>query len=784
MTVPIKQLFNKRNGQYNPINPNSYIQGIIDNRNDKELQEYIDTIGTFIVSFDTDTQTTRCSIDVHIRKKGLQITYFNPNTNENITEYFKGNASDVTNDSIWGNDDNWELIPDKQYIENHAVIPNKSINMNKLADDVVQAIGDSGLSADEEDLTDRNGILKFKDRKYNVEEASGLGYKILRRNWVEDKNILTQEMINEANTIYEIRYDFDLNEEEITIPVGCVLKFNGGVLNNGQIVGNKTVISSPIVLIFGSELQLTGSWSIDALYPEWFGANANGESDCVEAINKAILLASTLNIYNVKLSSGTYLVYSTIYMRNGVSLRGVSSALFPYGYSGTIIYADFADTKSFVISNYAAYNDVEIGYRDTLSGAQVTDGNFTPCREFHIEDIRIQCKQRIFGGVRSIGCFGFLRRNVTISNVYYGFVTIASWNGSDENLSVTNCLYSCFFIQSDVNCVSMKNCNAVSTTDATVYDDYVYEIMTANMSYIKSYSSCLFARFAYSLYLKNFCCEGGNVGKQFLSCSSVEDHAPYTENIKEWEYTVRATTIHLYDGFHNNLTGCKGLYAHESNKIIDSGYLYNKGIEGKSNDFYYNPNVFSVPINILTLNDFIALDDNIFKNINNASLGSDTITFSGNDIVVFENRNVTIAGKSGANVEMSSGFRPKIRIINGRLYIKNIEFSITGSGTTNKLYTGIITCNGNSKVIFENCIFNLNGNSCVIDNVSAINGTSGMVTARAGSIINVAFRGCTFNGTGTIVNQNCKVNSLSLNNCSLNDTVLIGGSVDSVYEDY
>ena len=127
MTVPIKQLFNKRNGQYNPINPNSYIQGIIDNRNDKELQEYIDTIGTFIVSFDTDTQTTRCSIDVHIRKKGLQITYFNPNTNENITEYFKGNASDVTNDSIWGNDDNWELIPDKQYIENHADNPESPI---------------------------------------------------------------------------------------------------------------------------------------------------------------------------------------------------------------------------------------------------------------------------------------------------------------------------------------------------------------------------------------------------------------------------------------------------------------------------------------------------------------------------------------------------------------------------------------------------------------------------------------------------------------------------------
>lgn len=42
-------------------------------------------------------------------------------------------------------------------------------------------------------------------------------------------------MINQPNTIYEIRYDFDANGETINIPENCTLKFKGGSLNNGSI---------------------------------------------------------------------------------------------------------------------------------------------------------------------------------------------------------------------------------------------------------------------------------------------------------------------------------------------------------------------------------------------------------------------------------------------------------------------------------------------------------------------------------------------------------------------
>ena len=94
--------------------------------------------------------------------------------------------------------------------------------------------------ADDEDIASVNegeglSVLKLADRAYNPSNFSGKGYKILRRNIVEGKNVLTQEMVNEPDTVYEIRYDFDLDGGQIIIPENCILKFDGGSLSNGKL---------------------------------------------------------------------------------------------------------------------------------------------------------------------------------------------------------------------------------------------------------------------------------------------------------------------------------------------------------------------------------------------------------------------------------------------------------------------------------------------------------------------------------------------------------------------
>lgn len=57
-------------------------------------------------------------------------------------------------------------------------------------------------------------------------------------------NALIQGMINDPHTIYYIQYDYNLNGQTITIPEGCVLKFEGGSFKNGTLIGNNTPVHS------------------------------------------------------------------------------------------------------------------------------------------------------------------------------------------------------------------------------------------------------------------------------------------------------------------------------------------------------------------------------------------------------------------------------------------------------------------------------------------------------------------------------------------------------------
>lgn len=60
----------------------------------------------------------------------------------------------------------------------------------------------------------------------------------------EYRNIITQSMINDANSIYEIRYDFDLEGATLEVPENCILKFEGGSLKNGIISSDNLMLYS------------------------------------------------------------------------------------------------------------------------------------------------------------------------------------------------------------------------------------------------------------------------------------------------------------------------------------------------------------------------------------------------------------------------------------------------------------------------------------------------------------------------------------------------------------
>lgn len=112
------------------------------------------------------------------------------------------------------------------------------------------------VPADEEDITEQNGTLQLANKTYDKQSFSGLGRVYLRKNIVGNKNVLTQAMINKANTIYVIQYDYDLKEANINIPENSVLNFIGGAIGNGTIIGNKTKVINLNV----DRIILSGTW--------------------------------------------------------------------------------------------------------------------------------------------------------------------------------------------------------------------------------------------------------------------------------------------------------------------------------------------------------------------------------------------------------------------------------------------------------------------------------------------------------------------------------------------
>lgn len=133
------------------------------------------------------------------------------------------------------------------------------------------------------------------------------------------KNILTQDMINEPNTTYEIRYNYDLNGQEITIRNKCVLNFTGGSLKGGKLKTNNVYIKGFPKLYVDVE-----NFGNDKIYIDWFMENQ--DVDISTIINKVLL-------YNdcIVLSNRTYNVKNTI---NIVNER---KQILGTGYFGTFI---------------------------------------------------------------------------------------------------------------------------------------------------------------------------------------------------------------------------------------------------------------------------------------------------------------------------------------------------------------------------------------------------------------------------------------------------------------
>ena len=139
----------------------------------------------------------------------------------------------------------------------------------------------------------KDDVSELINKTYNPVEYSGMGRVILRKNMVNGVNVLTQEMINQANTIYVIRYDFTLTSD-VTIPENCILEFNGGsVSGNGTdkstITLNNTFIDGNNC--FNSSIILSGTCANNEVKTEWYNIATDGIASWTNALNSLVAIS-------------------------------------------------------------------------------------------------------------------------------------------------------------------------------------------------------------------------------------------------------------------------------------------------------------------------------------------------------------------------------------------------------------------------------------------------------------------------------------------------------------
>ena len=248
-----KQLYEKTSEGMKEVSPLVAIEDIYSKLSDTPLEALVSLYNHVKCEWKGSVADTRRTVPLFLRRSGLFITY--NNGIKYITEFFSAGADKITTEG-WIKDSNWTIVPDEDYISAGVKPGVGSIGYDQLNNQLKQLFREKVNVTnfpDDEDIASVDNMLKLKDREVNAANFQSKGYVILRKNLVEVngvvKNILTQDMINQDNTIYDVKYDFEAIDN-ISFKPNSIVIFNGGSFNDKiscvnyyGIINNKFVVS-------------------------------------------------------------------------------------------------------------------------------------------------------------------------------------------------------------------------------------------------------------------------------------------------------------------------------------------------------------------------------------------------------------------------------------------------------------------------------------------------------------------------------------------------------------
>lgn len=361
-----KQLYEKTSKGMKEFSPLIDIEDICSKLSDTPLETLLFLYNHVKCEWRGSVANTRRTVPSFLRRSGLFITY--NNGTKYITEFFSAGTDQITTEG-WVKDSNWTSVPDEDYISAGVKPGVGSIGYEQLNDNLKQLFREKVNVTnypDDEDITSVDNMLKFKDREADSTKFQSKGYVILRKNLhlVNGviKNILTQDMINKPNYIYEIRYDFDLNEETINIPENCTLKFKGGSLNNGILSNSLYISCDKNAICFLDELHFNNAiFKNREIYANWFG-DLSYENDSAIIIQRCINACNNTN--DIILPTHSMSIYSSIIIDKNIRIKGVYEAK-------RDIYYTYFDVKTSNISVFIISHGCEIDNVNISSNTQL-----------------------------------------------------------------------------------------------------------------------------------------------------------------------------------------------------------------------------------------------------------------------------------------------------------------------------------------------------------------------------------------------------------------------------
>jgi len=219
------------------------------------------------------------------------------------------------------------------------------INDSETGWNFVPFTGGGSVLVNDEDINfNLLNELQFKDR----DNVNQLGYKIIRDDF-DWQNIPASY----GDSIWELRYEYDLGGNDVTFPTNVTLDFKGGKISNyGLITFDQTLIKfDGIYPIFDASGIFTGGGKTvgDLITPIHFGAQIMegvttvGAFDCTNAFNKTVQFVGSQNVNfigngrpsytsprknpqtKVEVPGGTYFLTDSIIFRQGQVWEGNKS---------------------------------------------------------------------------------------------------------------------------------------------------------------------------------------------------------------------------------------------------------------------------------------------------------------------------------------------------------------------------------------------------------------------------------------------------------------------------